>query len=163
MNQIHDGDLFVGCGMLRVQPSEELGSLEKETLTSLDRDGLRHTQFVKSDTSDRQRASDLGWGAKLLNFDIPEESNKAYDAVLDSLSGFIKCSESCAYLQRIAVSDGVDFQLGPERGLFDSLVLEGVKSSSTQSPSIKKAIGIKTRDGKFHPSDTVVIAGKSLV
>jgi sarcosine oxidase/L-pipecolate oxidase len=163
INKIHNDDLYVSCGMLRVQPSEDLGVLEKETLANLDRDGLRHTQFVKSDPSDRQRASDLGWEAKLLDFDIPGERIKTFEAVLDSLSGLIKSSESCAYLQRIALSEGVEFQLGPECGSFDSLVLEASQLNSSQNHGSKRAIGIQTRDGRFHPSDTVVIAGESFV
>ncbi|KAL1626668.1 hypothetical protein SLS54_002831 [Diplodia seriata] len=45
-------DLFVECGMLRVQPTVALGALEKETLANMDRAGLRDTQFVESNAAD---------------------------------------------------------------------------------------------------------------
>ncbi|KAF3008257.1 hypothetical protein E8E14_000735 [Neopestalotiopsis sp. 37M] len=160
MNQKHQKDFFVESGMLRVQPSDELGLLERETLASLARDGLRHTQFVKSDAGDRQRAEKLGWGDKLLDFDIPDEEDKTFEAVLDSISGFVKCSDSCAHFYKRAVDLGVDFQFGPNKGSFDSLVLETV-SPDTKKADHKKAIGIKTKDAIFHQSDVVVIAGGS--
>ncbi|ETS87135.1 hypothetical protein PFICI_00963 [Pestalotiopsis fici W106-1] len=160
MNQEHGKDFFVESCMLRVQPSDQLGLLERETLDSLTRDGLRDTQFVKGDAHDRLRAAELGWDHKLLDFNIPGESGKTFEAVLDTISGFIKCSESCAHLQKMAVDLGVDFRFGPEKGCFESLVLE-TQLQDTQETDCKKAIGIKTRDSVFHQSDVVVIAGGS--
>lgn len=158
MNKDHGSELFVDCGMLRVQPSDELGQLEKETLASMERDGLRYAQFVKSDPNDTQRAAKLGWESKLLDFGIPGESGKSFEAVLDSLSGFVKCSEACAYLQSKASSHGVKFQFGQEAGQCESLVLDGDLSSGNSSA--RRVVGIRTRDGTVHRSDTVVIAGK---
>lgn len=157
MNQDHDSNLFVDCGMLRVQPSDHLEALEKETLANMEKDGLRAAQFVESNTDDRQRAASLGWEAKLLEFGIPGEAGKSFEAVLDSLSGFVKCSESCAYLQTKASSQGVKFRFGKEEGRCDSLVLEEADSTNENS---RKVIGIKTGDGIVHNSDTVVVAGK---
>ncbi|POR32123.1 FAD dependent oxidoreductase [Tolypocladium paradoxum] len=51
--------LIVPCGMLRVQPTEMLGALEKETLADMPRYGLRDTQFVNPE--ERKRAASLGW------------------------------------------------------------------------------------------------------
>lgn len=158
MNEDHGSELFVGCGMLRVQPSDHLAQLEQETLASMEKDGLRSAQFVKSNTDDRQRASSLSWEAKLLDFGIPSEPGKSFEAVLDSLSGFVKCSEACAYLQKKALSQGVSFQFGMEEGRCDSLVLE--TESGNRDEKTRKVIGIKTGDGIIHNSDTVVIAGK---
>lgn len=61
-------DLFSPSGMLRVQPGPALSALEREILANLNRDGLRHTQFVKSDVEDSNRACRLGWQEKLLEF-----------------------------------------------------------------------------------------------
>ena len=158
MNEDHGSELFVGCGMLRVQPSDHLAQLELETLTSMEKDGLRSAQFVKSDTDDRQRATSLGWEAKLLDFGIPSETGKSFEAVLDSLSGFVKCSEACAYLQKKALSQGVSFRFGKEEGRCDSLVFDTEPGS--RDVKIRKVIGIKTGDGIVHNSNTVVIAGK---
>ncbi|SPO02599.1 uncharacterized protein DNG_05272 [Cephalotrichum gorgonifer] len=159
MNQDHGSELFVDCGMLRVQPSDHLGLLEKETLASMERDGLRHTQFVKSNTDDRQRAVSLGWEAKLLDFGIPSDPGKSFEAVLDSLSGFVKCSEACAYLQDKASSQGVVFRFGEEEGRCDSLVLDTESVSADEKA--RKVIGIKTGDGVVHKSDTVVISDRA--
>lgn len=162
MNQDHGDELFVACGMLRVQPSNELGSLERETLVSMERDGIRHTQFIKSDADDRQRAAGQGWDAKLLDFRIPDEEEHAgiFEAVLDSVSGFVKSSEACKYFRKKAASDGVKFIFGPSEGRFESLVSDADAQGKT-AEHLRKVIGIKTADGVVHLSDTVVIAGKT--
>ncbi|KAH1315752.1 hypothetical protein KXX47_003454 [Aspergillus fumigatus] len=152
-----DQRLFVNGGMLRVQPTDKLGELEKETLANLERDGLRHTQFVKSNPEDRQRAESLGWSGKLLNFEIPgTEPRQTYDAVLDSLAGFVRCSNACAYWHKIALADGVRFCFGKE-GAVESLV----KAPSTMEPGKEKVTGIRTEDGSLHTVDTVVVAAGS--
>ena len=125
-----EGRLFVNSGMLRVQPSEELSALEKETLANMERDGLRHTQFVKSDPVDRQRAQDTGWLVKLLEFDIPNSSPKVlYESVLDSTAGFLRCSRACAYYQKVAAAKGVQFYFGPESGAVKALNKENSQAT----------------------------------
>lgn len=141
--------------MLRVQPTEELGDLEKETLANMEREGLRHTQFVKSNQSDRDRAVSTGWDSKLLDFAIPDDSSRSFEAVLDSLAGFTRCSDACSHFQKVATVKGVKFRLGPQAGAFDSLVEEDIPTSTH-----KRALGLKTKDGTFHKADVVVIAGK---
>ncbi|KAJ9145110.1 FAD dependent oxidoreductase [Pleurostoma richardsiae] len=152
-----DHDLFVGCGMLRVQPTSQLGALEKETLANMERDGLRDTQFVKSDPVDRQRATGQGWDPKLLEFEIPGSSDhETFEAVLDSLAGFTRSSEACSHFYGAAVSKGVVFRFGPEEGAFESLLEESAGSSGG-----KRAAGLKTKDGMSHSADVVVIAAGS--
>jgi sarcosine oxidase / L-pipecolate oxidase len=153
----NDQRIFVGSGMLRVQPSDFLGALENETLANMERDGLRDTQFVKSKPEDRQRAEQLGWKDKLLDFTIPQTSpTRTYEAVLDSLAGFVRCSNACAYYQKIAADKGVEFYFGPETGAVESLV----KSNSGVDPGKERVTGIKSKDGKLHHTDVVVVAGK---
>ncbi|GIJ91185.1 hypothetical protein Asppvi_010150 [Aspergillus pseudoviridinutans] len=154
-NDQDDRRLFVNGGMLRVQPTDRLGELEKETLASMERDGLRDTQFVKSSPEDRHRAESLGWKSKLLDFEIPDtEPGQTYDAVLDSLAGFVRCSNACAYWHKIAVAKGVVFRFGKE-GAVESLV----KAPSTLEPGKEKVTGIRSEDGALHVVDTVVAAG----
>ncbi|KAI8241110.1 L-saccharopine oxidase [Colletotrichum sp. SAR 10_99] len=156
-NEEERSELFSGCGMLRVQPDADLGALERETLRNFERDGLRDTQFVKSDPTDRQRATERGWDSKLLEFAIPDSSsNQSFEAVLDSTAGFTKCSEACAYFYKVAERQGVVFHFGPQKGGFGSLIEENVPESST-----KRAIGLKTKDGAVHKADVVVIAAGS--
>ncbi|KAI8182949.1 L-saccharopine oxidase [Colletotrichum sp. SAR 10_75] len=156
-NEEERSDLFSGCGMLRVQPDANLGALERETLRNFERDGLRDTQFVKSDPTDRQRATERGWDSKLIEFAIPDSSsNQSFEAVLDSTAGFTKCSEACAYFYKVAERQGVVFHFGPQKGGFGSLIEENVPESST-----KRAIGLKTKDGAVHKADVVVIAAGS--
>lgn len=140
--------------MLRVQPTAGLDPLERETLSNFERDGLRDTQFVKSDPTDRARAAERGWEGKLLDFEIPQASPQTYEAVLDSTAGFTKCSEACAYFYKLALRQGVEFHFGPEKGAFDSII-EGVGSSS----HLKKAVGVRTKDGVTHKADVVAICG----
>ncbi|KAI1140083.1 nucleotide-binding domain-containing protein [Hypoxylon sp. FL0543] len=156
-SDVGQGDLFVNCGMLRVQPSDQLGALEKETLANMEREGLRDTQFVKSDPKDRERARTVGWDSKLLDFEIPGEyPRKYFEAVLDSLAGYTKSSEACAHVQKFAEAQGVKFRFGHEKGMFDSLVEETIPTSSQ-----KRAIGLRTKDGVFHKANVVVIAAGS--
>lgn len=139
--------------MLRVQPSDELGALEKETLANMERDGIRQTQFVKSNPEDRKRADAEGWVAKLLEFPIPDSGAKTYEAVLDSLAGFMRCSNACLYFHKLAISKGVEFFFGNEKGAVASIVEE--KTGDT-----KRAIGVQTQDGAIHKADIVAVAGK---
>ncbi|KAK7228924.1 hypothetical protein V2G26_001094 [Clonostachys chloroleuca] len=148
-------DLFQSCGMLRVQPTDQLDALERETLESLKSEGHRDAQFVKGDSQDRERAMKAGWDKKLLDFTIPETSPpRTFEAVLDSLAGFTQCSQACAYVHDRAVEEGVTFHFGPEKGEFDSLVVEETGAS-------KRAVGLKTKDGSIHKADIVVIAAGS--
>lgn len=149
--------IFVNSGMLRVQPSDHLEELEKETLANMERDGFRHAQFVKSSAEDQQRADLLGWKDKLLDFAIPHSSpTSSFEAVLDSLAGFVRCSNACAHYQKVAASKGVRFWFGQKAGAVDSLV----KESSAIDSEKAKVIGLKTKDGVTHKADVVVVAGK---
>ena len=153
-----DEKLFVNSGMLRVQPSDHLGALEKETLANMERDGLRDTQFVKSNSEDRSRAHERGWDDKLLEFNIPNHSaRETYEAVLDSLAGFVRCSAACAHYQKVAAAKGVEFCFGPQEGTFDSFM----EAESALEPGKKKVVGLRTKDGIVHDADVVVVAGKS--
>ncbi|KAF6832640.1 putative FAD dependent oxidoreductase [Colletotrichum plurivorum] len=154
-NPADRSELFSPCGMLRVQPGPDLDDLERETLDNFTRDGLRETQFVKSDAGDRERAGAQGWGAKMFDFAISGEVG-AFEAVLDSLAGFTRCSEACAYFYKLAVRQGVVFHFGPEKGAFDGLLEQEGPDSSR-----KKAVGVKSKDGLSHAADVVVIAAGS--
>ncbi|KAJ5678860.1 FAD dependent oxidoreductase [Penicillium macrosclerotiorum] len=150
--------LFVNSGMLRVQPTDQLGALEKETLANMERDGFRDTQFVKSNVADQGRADRLGWKDKLLDFAIPDVTPaSSYEAVLDSTAGFVRCSNACAHYQKVAVSQGVQFHFGPEKGAVESLV----KEHSATEPDKVKVLGLKTSDGIYHKADIVVVAAGS--
>ena len=138
--------------MLRVQPSAELGALEKETLANMERDGLRHTQFVKSLQADRTRAEETGWAHKLLDFRTKEGS--VLEAVLDSTAGYIKCSAACAHFQKLASDVGVKFQFGAEA---KGVVVTETSQNDGDKP---KAIGLELKDGAIHYADIVVVAGE---
>ncbi|KAJ5587253.1 FAD dependent oxidoreductase [Penicillium hispanicum] len=153
-----DRRIFVESGMLRVQPSDQIGALERETLANMQRDGLRPTQFVKSNPEDRRRAAQSGWEAKLLDFEIPHTSPaKSYEAVLDSLAGFVRCSAACAHYQQIAAAKGVEFRFGPGEGAVESLV----KVKSEVEPGKEKVVGVTTKDGKTHDAKVVAVAAGS--
>ncbi|CAG8046041.1 unnamed protein product [Penicillium nalgiovense] len=152
----HGSGLFVNSGMLRVQPSEHLGALEKETLANMQRDGLRDTQFVKGDPADCERADKLGWKDKILNFEIPDSSGKSYEAVLDSTAGFIRCSLACAHYQKVAVDKGIKFYFGPQ-GAVTSLI----KTTSSLEPGKEKITGLETESGLIHHADSVIVAAGS--
>ncbi|KID95776.1 FAD dependent oxidoreductase, partial [Metarhizium majus ARSEF 297] len=151
INQGLGDALFVECGMLRVQPSDELAALEKETLANMQRDGFRDTQFVKSSARDRERAARLGWEGKLLDFEIPGSAHhETFDAVLDSLGGLTRCSAACYHFYKLAASAGVKFVFGSEEGAFASFI----EKTSTVDESKPKVVGLKTKDGKAHEADS---------
>ncbi|KAJ5339766.1 hypothetical protein N7452_006494 [Penicillium brevicompactum] len=154
---IDDKRLFVNSGMLRVQPTDHLATLEKETLANMQRDGIRDTQFVESDTADCERAERLGWKHKLLHFKIPDSPEKSYEAVLDTLAGFLRCSNACDHYREVAVTKGVKFHLGAEAGAVESLV----KVASSVEANKQKVSGLKTKDGAIHNADIVVVAAGS--
>lgn len=157
INKDSGSDLFVPSGMLRVQPTDELSQLEKETLANMERDGIRDTQFVKSNADDRKRAEAGGWESKLLDFKIPDNAdNHSFEAVLDSLAGFMRCADACAYFQKLAASKGVEFHFGAEEGAVASLIEE---ESTTSTAGQKRVVGIKTKDGKVHKAGVVAVAG----
>lgn len=140
--------------MLRVQPTAQLGALEKETLANLARDGLRETQFVKGLDADRERAEREGWAHKLLEFKIPDSPDgETFEAVLDSLAGFTRCGDGCAVFKKLAEEAGVLFKFGAEEGAFDGFLEE-------RADGPKRAIGIRTKDGQRHLANTVVVAGE---
>ncbi|KAJ5753372.1 uncharacterized protein N7511_007525 [Penicillium nucicola] len=148
--------IFVNSGMLRIQPSDQLSALEQETLANMKRDGLRDTQFVKSDPADCQRAGTLGWKEKILDFRIPDSPGNSYEAVLDSTAGFVRCSKACAHYQKLAAEKGVKFYLG-SAGAVESMV----KVKSSLEPGKDKVTGLKTHSGMIHEADVVVVAAGS--
>ncbi|KAJ5565565.1 FAD dependent oxidoreductase [Penicillium sp. DV-2018c] len=149
--------LFVNSGMLRIQPSDSLATLEKETLANMQRDGLRNTQFVMSEPADCERADELGWKDRMFSFHIPDSSGRTYETVLDSLAGFLRCSNACGHYQKVAADKGVRFNFGPQKGAVDSLI----KVKSSLEPGKEKVTGLKTTDGLVHHADAVVVAAGS--
>jgi sarcosine oxidase / L-pipecolate oxidase len=154
--------IYSECGMLRVQPScHGLGLVEQETLESMTSEGLRETQFSSIDPEDVERAKRLGWSHKLIEFhrsphsqDDDDRQSPPWAAVLDSTAGFVKSSDACAFLAFKARERGVKFVLGPAAGCFTSLLERQTEGGR------KRAEGIRTKDGKEHKADLVVIAGK---
>ncbi|PCH41319.1 FAD dependent oxidoreductase [Wolfiporia cocos MD-104 SS10] len=145
-------ELFMESGMLRVQPSDELDELEKQTLANMTKEGLRDTQYILTNEEDVRRAERNGWAHKLLKFSIPESDGKrAFEAVLDSTAGYVYPSAGCAYLAEKLHKLGAKFIEGPEKGVFKSFRIEGEGES-------KRVIGITTADGKEHSADLVIMA-----
>lgn len=166
-----DTTLFNESGMLRVQPSTVLSSLEKETLANMSSEGLRDTQYIRTDSADRERAEADGWAYKLLDFPVPSDSNtnctkqatveaefneEYYEAVLDSTAGFVLCSKACSFALWKARRAGVKLLLGSNRGKFKNLIEKELPDGR------RKAIGIRTTDDVDHQADLIVIAGKDL-
>lgn len=145
-------ELFVASGMLRVQHARELDESEKRTLENMTAEGLRDTQFVLLSDDDRRRAQERGWAHKLLRFAIPKTDGKeTFEAVLDSTAGYVYPSRACAYLADKLRKKGAEFIEGPEKGEFASFVVEGSGNS-------KRVTGIRTKDGKEHLADLVIMA-----
>lgn len=147
-------ELFVASGMLRVQHARELDESEKRTLENMAAEGLRDTQFVLSSDDDQRRAQERGWAHKLLRFAIPKtDVRETFEAVLDSTAGYVYPSRACAYLADKLRKKGAEFVEGAEEGEFASFVVAGSGDS-------KRVTGIRTKDGKEHFADLVIMACK---
>lgn len=160
-----DTILFNESGMLRVQPSTVLSSLEKETLANMNSEGLRATQYIRTDSADRQRAEVNGWIHKLLAFPVPSNSSgslsleenftdECFEAVLDSTAGFVLCSKACSFALWKARRAGVQFVLGPTIGKFKELIEKELPDGR------KKVTGVRTANDLEHNADIIIIAGR---
>ncbi|WWC62333.1 uncharacterized protein I303_104929 [Kwoniella dejecticola CBS 10117] len=149
-------DLFVSSGMLRVQPTANLGALELETIANMRRDGLRDKLFIKGDKDDELRAKEARWHHKLLDVPIPDlDPSQSFAAVLDTTAGFTRSSEACLHYFKLAQGLGIPFVLGAEKGAFDSLIKVEYGGGGCRIQ------GIRTKDGVEHLSDKTVIAAGS--
>ena len=70
---------------------------------------------------------------------------------IDMDGGFTRADKACVYALHLCKEAGVEFLLGPEEGGFDALVTQGEGEG-------KKVVGVRTKDGKVHPGDKVIVA-----
>lgn len=59
--------------------------------------------------------------------------------------------KSCIWARHLCQSAGVRFELGPEQGKLDDLIVEGTGEA-------RKVKGLRTADGKEHLADVTIIA-----
>ncbi|KAH8905810.1 FAD dependent oxidoreductase [Coniochaeta sp. PMI_546] len=137
--------LWWNSGMLRMTGSNELPSVELQTLENMAAEGLRDGVFRSDDENDLARARERGWAHKI---DPCHRADRfgVHMAVLDSTAGFVVAYKSCAWARYLAEKAGVKFILGPSRGKAVRIATEEERPT------------IHTADGETHSADRVIVA-----
>ncbi|KAF2250533.1 FAD dependent oxidoreductase [Trematosphaeria pertusa] len=135
------------CGFLRLSKDDKISQFEEDTLAGLGAEGLRDTQYVLDDSSDRERAARKGMLRKLDPMGLQQRRGKLV-GVYDTLGGFVNASKACAWVLHLLSKTDVKLVLGQKQGT----VAKFVRSSQGRT------IGIKTVDGLTHKADLVVVA-----
>ncbi|KAK8870118.1 hypothetical protein IAR55_000688 [Kwoniella newhampshirensis] len=150
-----EDDLFIPCGFLRMSNGTELSDYDKECLVQLEKAGLRDYNHVLSNKEDLERLWELEkkqpshWREKVYALNHLQEGR--LDGFIDTSAGVTLADKSCAWARHLCEKAGVKFVLGPEKGRFDELLVEGERES-------RKAVGLKTMDGLEHKADVVIAA-----
>ena len=141
------------CGFLRMSTDGELSPFEQSTLRNITREGLRSTQFVIGNKDDEKRApfyfKEGEWEKKRDPFNR-QRQGKSLAGVFDTTAGYVGASKACIWVMHLCRLCGVRFVLD-ER--------EGQVSAFLKSPAGEKTVGIRTKDGKEHRSEFLILAG----
>lgn len=135
--------LFVNNGTLMMSSDPSLSQFERDTLQSMTKVGLEHTQIDASKPHHVDRAKTNGFGFALDAFNLNKKS-----ALLDMQAGFAYANRACRFALHKAESLGVRFVFGQSKGKFLSF-LENFDSQIT---------GVRTADGVAHPAELTIMA-----
>jgi sarcosine oxidase/L-pipecolate oxidase len=148
--------LFVNCGWNRMNGSGKIAEAEVATQRTMETDGLGNSQYRISNFSERQRAIQDGWPPSKYDPFNRLGRGLAVDGVLDTLAGFVYADAACAFALRKIKQLGAKVILDRVTGKFESLLFAPAYDKVRKKN--KRAIGIKTSDGKEHISDIVIMA-----
>ena len=142
------------CGFLRMSTDGALSPFEESTLRNITKEGLRSTQFVIGNQDDEKRATFYfqkkgEWERKRDPFNRQKQGN-SLTGVFDTTAGYVDASKACIWVMHLCRLCGVRFVLD-ER--------EGQVSAFLKSPAGEKTVGIRTKDGKEHRSEFLILAG----
>ncbi|KAJ5111990.1 hypothetical protein N7532_000035 [Penicillium argentinense] len=148
-----EDELLLNCGLFHLADGPEMIDRYVENLRVMEETApsFRDLQFVKNSPKDEKRATELGpeWAKKYHLFDRFRDGRT--NGFLDAGSGVTLADKACVYARHLCVKAGVKFILGRPQGELDQLIVE-------RSQSSKRVTGIKTRDGRAHNADFVVVA-----
>ncbi|KAL4916508.1 FAD dependent oxidoreductase [Aspergillus aurantiobrunneus] len=149
-----DDELLTVCGVYHLADGPKMIDRYVENLHAMETTapkGFRNLQFAKGSPEDEERARKLGpdWAKKYRLFD--HFKNGATNGFLDAGSGITLADKACVYARHLCEKAGVTFVLGKPHGELDALITD-------KSGPSKKVTGIRTRDGRTHSADLVIVA-----
>lgn len=147
--------LFVNCGWTRMTESGTIAPAEVATQDNLQKSGKGDTQYRITNDSDRKRANSDGW--LRTKYDPFNRLGRGLpvDGVLDTLAGFVYADAACVFALNKVKQLGGKVILDRQSGRFESLVYA---SENLQYSNRKRAVGIRTSDGREHLSEVVIMA-----
>ncbi|TID13338.1 hypothetical protein CANINC_004936 [Pichia inconspicua] len=138
------------CG-LRINDTKDTVPVELKNLEGFTELGLRDTQYNLTSERDLLRAKLTGLDRKLEVIRDLKARGKVttVSGTLDSIGRMLKADKACFYVKILLENEGVIFHYGDE-GTFVSPIY-CPKSATTVK-------GIRTKDGKEHKADLVVVS-----
>ncbi|KAF2471224.1 FAD dependent oxidoreductase [Lindgomyces ingoldianus] len=145
---IEQGDkIWNNCGFLRLSKDGKISQFEEDTLESLEREGLRDTQYVIGDANDEKRARQFGLQRRFDPMDLRAREG-ALVGVYDTLGGFVNASKACTWVLHLLSKTSVKLILGGDNGSVTGFI------RTAQG----KTVGINTADGISHYGELVLVA-----
>lgn len=150
--------LFVKCGWARITGRGSIPPVDLATLATMAAAGQDQTQYLIGDPTEEERALKDGWAKTKFDPFGHRDRGLPLNGVLDTLAGYVYADAACVFALRKAKTLGAKFVLHSTAGRVDEIVYAAARGSSEREGTAKRAIGIRTGDGKEIHSDLVIIA-----
>ncbi|CAH0002491.1 unnamed protein product [Clonostachys byssicola] len=143
-------ELFSHSGWARVTDIGRPQDVDIATFNTLKLVGLGDTQYFLNNDEDLKRARQQGWYGPRFDQFNRRERGLPLDGVFDANAGMVQADLACKYALQLAKSGGATTIFGPGQGEFTEFI------RAENEPD--RVIGIKTKDGKEHRADYVIVA-----
>ncbi|EXJ84095.1 hypothetical protein A1O3_04762 [Capronia epimyces CBS 606.96] len=164
--------VFLNHGHLSLTDQPTLPPFEAATVRNMNAAaGQADSQLITHDPTHVQLAHEKGFGHAIDPFGGRQRRGQPYLGVLDTTGGTVLADKACCFALHKAKFLGVRTVFGPESGALDSFIYSSTsKSASTSAPTSPSTspssphtdtdtvVGIRTRDGKSHLSEVVIMA-----
>lgn len=146
-----DLELIRLSGGLRINDTKLLSQVELLNLEGFNELGLRDLQYDINSKRDTQRAKLAGLSPKLDVVNDLKARGKVttISGTLDGVGRMLKADKACFYVKILLEKEGVKFHYD-DAGSFEEAIIE--------NGEVK---GIKTKDGKSHSADLVIVGAGS--
>lgn len=152
--------LFVRCGWARISGKGSIPPVDRATLATMAAAGQDQTQYLVGDPAEEQRALEDGWAKTKYDPFGHIDRGLPLAGVLDTLAGYVYADAACVFALRKAKALGARFVLHGTAGRVDEILYAAARGSSEMRSegTAKRAVGIRTGDGKEVHSDLVIVA-----
>uniref|UniRef100_A0A8H7NEA3 FAD dependent oxidoreductase domain-containing protein n=1 Tax=Bionectria ochroleuca TaxID=29856 RepID=A0A8H7NEA3_BIOOC len=137
-------------GWARVTDIGRPQDVDIDTFNTLKFAGLGDTQYFLNNDEDLKRAREQGWYGPRFDQFNRRERGLPLDGLLDANAGMVQADLACKYALQLAKSGRATTIFGPSQGEFIGFI------RAENEPN--RVIGIKTKDGKEHRADYVIVA-----